>query len=104
MRDPLKVTSITESGGAASNGLSAHIYLHKIVLNHATGASQMHVAVYDNEDASGTIVAELRANLADGTTYDTYTEANFSPPLAIQEGISATVTNTGTVRFYYTKS
>lgn len=102
MRDSLKVTSVTASNGAGSNGLSAHIYLHKIVLNHATGASQMHVAVYDNEDASGTIVAEVRANLADGTTYDTFTQCDFNPPLLIYEGISTTITNTGTVRFYYT--
>jgi hypothetical protein len=93
-------------GAASSNAIVAApfpVKVHKIVLQHADGAAVLAVAVFDAATATGTAKAGLTTNLADGTTFQRYAEANFDPPLRFGTGVSTTLTGTGTYRIYYSK-
>jgi hypothetical protein len=92
-------------GAASSNAIlpAVGLRIHKVVLQHADGAAALSIAIFDAATATGTAKIGLTTDLADGTTFNRQAEANFSPPVRFQDGVSVTVTGTGTYRIYYSR-
>lgn len=105
MYDNVYVHVITADEAAASNGLVAKgaIKIHKVALEHADGAAVLAVQLHDQLTVTGTAEISLTTNLADGTTFQRYTEADFPSPVRFGVGLSINITGTGTCRIYYSR-
>jgi hypothetical protein len=104
VNDPCRVVTVTADNGAATNGLNFPLYIHKVTITHADGTAQAGALLYDAATVTGTPVIILRANLADGTTYDTKQSEDFPRPLYCQIGVSVDVVNSAVVKIYYTRA
>jgi hypothetical protein len=105
MYDDLYVHVVTADEAAASNGIVAkgRIRIHKVVLEHADGAAVLSAQLHNQLTVTGTAEISLTTNLADGTTFQRYTEANFNPPVPFSVGLSTNITGTGSCRIYYSR-
>ena len=105
MYDNVYVHAVTADETGTSNGLvsKGEVKIHKVVVQHADGTAVLSVAIHDALTITGAVVIGLTTNLADGTTFDRYAEADFNPPLRMEVGVSIDVTGTGTVRIYYSR-
>jgi hypothetical protein len=103
MSDPCKVATITASAGAATNGLLFPLLIHAIAVEHADGAAQARIDLFDAATAAGTAIASIELCLADGAVFETHRQVNFNPPIAVETGVSSTVTNAAVTKVYYTR-
>lgn len=108
MYDPAMVHSITADEDGVSNGLvtkHGRILVHKLVLDGGASNAELSVLVHDFATVAGAPTAKLGLRVpvvATGGVFGSYAESNFDPPVPFEVGLSINVTNTGTVRIYYT--
>lgn len=102
--DPLYVKTVT---AITTNAFTFPILVSKITLQHADGAAVLAASLIEGTTNTTTAHIGLTTNLADGTTFDRYTEADFDPPVLIGDTVANVyidVTGTGTVRVFYRRT
>ena len=101
MYDPVKSYRDTADANAA---LPKYSKIHKISLLNGTLSATASVKAYDAATVTGDPVAEVHADLKDGTTYRQRVDMDFNPPLFLEVGGSFDVAGTGAVYYvYYTR-
>lgn len=97
-------TEVKVLSADSTNAFTFPIYVSKVVLQHADGAAVLAVALHNGTTNTVTADIGLTTNLADGTTFQRYTEANFYPPHRIGDAannVMVDISGTGTCRIYY---
>ena len=105
MYDDVYVHIITADETAASNGLVAKgaIRIHKVVVEAATSNAVSALALHDAATVTGDAKIGITTNEVTATIYTRYAEANFSPQVRFQVGLSINVTGTLIARIYYSR-
>lgn len=98
-----KVVTLTASQDASTNGLLFPLLLNKITATHADGTAALRIELFDAATATGTSVVDIKAEPQLAATFETFVNVDFNPPLAIEKGLSSTLTNSPTVKLYYTR-
>src|SRR5688572_3834034 len=102
--DPCKVATITASAGASTNGLLFPLLIHAIAVEHADGAAQARIDLFDAATAAGTAIVSIEmCEVSDGLAFETHRHVAFNPPIAVETGVSSTVANAAVTKVYYTR-
>lgn len=106
MYDASFVHVVTSDEAAASNGLvtkHGRILVHKVVLDGGASNAELSILLYDATTATGTAKIGLRVPVvATGGVFGSHAQADFSPPVPFEVGLSSDIANPGTARIYYT--
>ena len=78
--------------------------IHKISLLNGTLTATASIKVHDAATVTGDPVAEVHADLKDGTTYRQRVDMDFNPPLFMEIAASLDITGSSAVGYiYYTR-
>lgn len=96
-----KVVTLTASQDASTNGLLFPLLLSKITATHADGSASLRIELFDAATATGTSVVDIKGNPQLAATFENCINVDFNPPLAVEKGLSSTLTNSPTVKLYF---
>lgn len=104
--DPVKQLRLTASQGAATNGITFPVLVHKVVLNSAGPATTIASALlFDAATATGTEKVRLQTDLYAAALARGMAVLDFNPPVPFDVGISTTISGSAgvTVDVYYNR-
>ena len=108
MYDDVYVRRVTADENAASNGLVSNavsIRVHKVVVT-GDGSNAVSVDIHDDSNASNAALIKISvaSNERFAGEFSRFTQANFSPPVSFNTGVSFNLTgNTAVVYLYFTR-